>query len=394
MRRSAVAAVRRGGVVCGLLALAACTAADNLSYAELVGELDAIVRLPSAPGDRLVRYRDRAAVSPWYMRSPLTWPMRWPLGAMFGATAEADLTNPVGHVRELLGELPDEVGADLGVVSDAFVRLLLLAELDAGVGVRIEALRGLARLVEPAGLAPFAEPGQAFQGPLAADAMAAALAAVRLLGEGEPESAATPAVRAALAAAGDRPMPTSRDRLQWVHDLGAVWRDRSRRALRPLVGPCLQKALTRAYEALLLELVGQRESALVELRLCALQQLRSCGGPQCVPWLLAHLTAVGGDLVRGESAADSEPWVPLRLIHLCGQLSGGLALQAVRLPGRPAAESLSPADYLAQVACRPDSPPALRTPALAALSLCLGRERLEFDAEWVRAWQVEQLKRP
>jgi hypothetical protein len=380
----------------GALALCGCTAADNLSYGEITAELDAIVRLPSAAADRQVGYRDRAVVSTWYMRSPLSWPLRWPLGALFGAARETDLDNPVGHVRELLAELPDEVG-ELGTASDAAVRLLLLVELDAGLGVRVQALTALARLVELCELAPFAKPAQAFQGPAGSESAAAAIAATRLLVEGEATALAGPEAAArmqqALAAAGERPLPTSRERLQWVHDLGAAYRDRGRRALRPLVEPWLRTALCQAYEALLLDLVGRREPQLTELRLLALQLVRGGGGPAVVPWLLAHLAAPAAEVARGGSRFDPDPLLQLRLIHLCGQLRGDLALQAVRLPGREAWDALAPAEFLAQtILNEADFTSPLRTPALAALTLCLERPRHEFDLTWVRAWHLERLR--
>lgn len=386
----------RGWLAVAAFGLWSCTAADNLSYGAIVGELDAILRLPTAPGDAKVGYRDRAAVSVWYMRSPLTWPLRWPLGALLGEVAEADLDNPVGHVRELLAELPDEVGSDLGRAADAFVRLLLLAELDAGVGVRMLALDGLGRLVAQFGIPAFTAPEPLFAGPAERRHAEAARAAAQLLSSGDAAAlvgAGAAGLQDALAAVGDRPLPSSRERLQWLHDLGAAWRDPARRSLRGLVEPHLRTALRHGYEALLLELLATRDPQLVELRLCSLQQACGAGGPALVPWLLAHLAATLPEALRNGHRLDPEPLVELRLIHLCGQLRGELALHAVRLPGREAWQDLAPAEYLARIVLNEQgfaSP--LRTPALAALSLCLERPRYDYDPAWVRTWHLERLR--
>ena len=135
-------AARHGLWLGMLLGNVACSAADNLSYREITAELDGIVRLEGTGPTQRLAYAEHAETSAWYMRSPLTLPVRFLLGPLFGARHERQLENPSGHVRELLAELADETGTDLVTCSDAIVRFGRIAELDPSAGNRIVALDG------------------------------------------------------------------------------------------------------------------------------------------------------------------------------------------------------------------------------------------------------------
>lgn len=77
-----------------LAGLGGCTAADNLSYGDLVYELDAIVAVEGADEQRAIVYRDHAATSNWYMRQFWARPPRWPLGWTFGKRSKRGVEEP------------------------------------------------------------------------------------------------------------------------------------------------------------------------------------------------------------------------------------------------------------------------------------------------------------
>jgi hypothetical protein len=125
-----------------LLLCGSCSVADNLSYGQIVDELDGIVRIEGAGADRRIAYADRAATSAWYMRWFLLVPIRPVLGFLFGDKQEGPIENPAGHVRELIRELPDETGGDLLACANAATRLAWIAEVEGNGQSRIVAIDG------------------------------------------------------------------------------------------------------------------------------------------------------------------------------------------------------------------------------------------------------------
>jgi hypothetical protein len=371
---------------------AGCTAADNLSYPEITAELDAIVRIEGQGAERRIRYEERAAVSPWYMRSPMTWPLRWPLGVTFGRKHLADLENPAGHVRELVVELPDEAGDDLSLATGAMLRLLLLAELDPGAGTRLAALDGLCATADALRLPVFS--GDFAQFGLLADTTRVGAARIALQTsrpaqrgpDGLPGAQATNYAEA-LATLVERPLPDWSAQQELVVDLFEAWRSESVSALRSASEQALRQALGHALEQALVRAVQGRDPQAAELRVCAMQQIRRLGGPHAVPLLLAVMAASASEVRGGRERFDPDPAVQLQLIHLCGQLRGELALQALRLPGRDDWEPVAPADFLAMTVLRErDYFSKLRGPALAALALCLQQPKFSQDPAWVEVW--------
>ncbi len=118
-----------------------CTVADNLSAGEILDELDAIVTVRPAGADTSVLYASRAEVSRWFARtSLLLLPIRPVLVVMLGGTANDAIALPRVHVRELLRELPDEVGSDPLLAALAASRLGWIAEYEPNAQSRVVAI--------------------------------------------------------------------------------------------------------------------------------------------------------------------------------------------------------------------------------------------------------------
>ena len=106
-----------------------------------------------------------------------------------------------------------------------------------------------------------------------------------------------------------------------------------------------------------------------------------------MPLLLAAMAASPAEQQAGAPAFDPDTLVMLRLIHYCGQLGPELRGSVVRLPGRQDWEATSPVEFLARtILSQRAYYSQLRTPAIVALTWCLGRDALDPDPAWVRAW--------
>lgn len=373
------------------LCAAGCSVADNLSFGEIVTELDGIVTIVGDGEVRSVRYAEQAWVSTWYMRQFWLVPVRWLLGPVFGYRAEDEIDNPPGHVRTLLEELPDETGGDLLACAQAATRFGWIAELDANGHSRVVGIDGLTAVATQLGLPVFRGNFEDLGRPLASDRLEAARRTIATARPdqrpGDLEPAAQTAYRAALADLTGKPLATWADRLLLVEDLVVLQRAERDAALRADTEHALRAAITHCIEGLLVRAVEGRDPRYVEVRLCAMEQIRRLAGPRGVPLLLAVMSATPTQLARFEPRFDPDPLVQLRLIHLCGQLSGDVATTEVRLPGRETGLAIAPVDFLAQTILTEQAfYSKLRTPAMAALSLSLGRPTLDPDPTWVRDW--------
>jgi hypothetical protein len=185
------------------------------------------------------------------------------------------------------------------------------------------------------------------------------------------------------------------NQLLLVQDLVALCEAEDEWQAREVAESALRTALVHCVEGVLLRAVEDRNPQYVETRLCAMQQIRSLGGPATVALLLAVMSATAEQLARYEPLFDPDPLVQLRLVHLCGQLRGELAATEVRLPGRDSWQAIAPREFLAKAVLTEQayySP--LRVPAVAALALSLGQPGLDADIEWVRTWYREQRQAP
>lgn len=378
------------------LPAAACSVAANLSADEILTEVDAIVRIEGSGRDLQLRYAERAQVAMWYTRAWLTQPVRWPLVWVFGRTGEQVLEDARRHVRELLLELPDEVGGDLLVAAKAASRLAWMAQLETSSHSRIVAIDGLAAIAQDLGLGLFAGNYTSFGVPADPARLAVARAGVQA-GRPDVRPAAVadgPALSTyadALAQLTQAPLEDALARLALLEEVAGLFAAETADSIRTAVAASLRSTLGHAIEGLLVDIVQSRAPDSVDLRLCAMEQIRRLGGPRTVPLLLAVMAASPAQLARGEERYDPDPLVQLRLIQYCGQLRGELALTAARLPGRQGFESFAPADFLAiTILTQPDYYSKLRTPALVALSWSLQRPRFDPDLAWVKEWRDQR----
>ena len=372
-----------------LLGAAACTVADNLSSTEILTEVDAILR----PEPQRIAYAQRAEVSSWYMRWWLFVPIRGALGLVLGGTHEEELENPAAHVRDLMRELPDETGSDLITCAQAATRVAWVAELETNAQSRVVAVDGLAAMLAQLG-------ESLFQGDLTRVGVViepARLAAARAgVGLGRPDKrgdapfddARRTGYVDALTELTSAPVDRPAARINLADDMIALYATEPDATARAAAEAALRASLRFVAESVLLRIVSGREAEFVELRLCAMEQIRRLGGPRTVPLLLAVMTATPEQSARGEPQFD-RPLVHLALIHYAGQLSGELASTSVQLPGRTLA--YTPREFLAATVLKEDTHYSkLQTPALLALTWSLRRPRLDPDDAWVREWWDRQ----
>lgn len=417
-RRSGVAAA----TAIALLAatpLGGCSAAANLSADELLKEVDGIVRVEGAAPDYRIGYLERVETTSWFRRAFGVWldvlfevvllnPL---LDALDGDDEDDErddasdlaissgqfrslppkLEMPIEHVRELLRELPDEVGDDLRFAGLAGSRFGWIAHYDIHPLSRIVALDGLLAVASATGL-------RLFQGDLArlgfvAESPELAAACARVRAQRPQRNEPAPAGdRAAylvdLAAAVASPRQAAFDRIQLVETLTEALLAEADDGARDATANALRAAYAHLVERLLVDLAQSREAEDVDLRLCAMEHVRRLAGPRGVPLLLAVMAADAAQASRGEPQYDPDPLVRLRLIHYCGQLRGDLVDATLALAGRGGSSPATPADFLAVTALTETAYTSrLRTPAITALSWALQRPRVDHDLAWVREWR-------
>lgn len=371
-----------------------CSVATGLTSGEILEELDEIVRVESSGNVRSIAYKQRALVSSWYMHYAVLYPFRVPAAWLFGRRTEVTLENPGQHVRELLAELPDEIGRNLTQNAAACSRFGWLAELDRNPQTRVIAIDGLSRICQRLQLQPFDGDMVALSSPIAPDLLSEAQAGVRACqpaarGEGGDVTAPAP-YRAALTQLVSAPLAAWDARLVLVEDLGALYTAERDPQARQWVGSALRTAIEHCVRSILLGTIKDRDTRWVEVRLCAMEQIQRLGGPGTVPLMLATMAASASDRQRGLPEFDTDPLIQLRLIHYCGQLTGERANAILRLPDRQEWEVPSPNEFLARTVLREsDYYSKLRTPAIVALSWSLGRAAIDPDPEWVRKWNEE-----
>ncbi|MCA8975232.1 MAG: hypothetical protein KDC98_10950 [Planctomycetes bacterium] len=369
-----------------------CSVADNLSYGEIARELDAIVVRRGRGQDLAIEYADRAPVSAWYMRSyVLTYliPIRPLLGVLLGPTEIQDLESPSRHVRELMRQLPIEVGDDLALASDCMARLAQIAELDPSPGSRVVALDGACDVLAQLGITGLGAPVEQASMTLEPQIQDAAL---KVFGDGRPaarqaaqwDDSARTAYRTAVERLTERPLDHWQNRIALIGDLLQSWQQEPESELRQFTADALRRAVGHAARGALIRAVQGRDPRYGPVRLCAMQQLRRLGGVEAVAFLLAIMAEPAAGAASIVERFDQDPLVQLRLIHLCGQLRGEAAKRAVHLSGREEWDAITPVTFLAQtVLTEQDYYSKLRVPALTALCLCLEKPRLDYDVAWV-----------
>ena len=375
--------------------LGSCSVADNLAADEMLVEFDHIVQLGGTGVERTIDYAERADVTAWYMRFWLFVPIRGGLGWLFGTRGPMELAAPVGHVRELLSELPDETSGDLLLCALTASRLAWLAEFDASVQTRIVAIDGLVDMLQQLQLAAFKPPFDALGTPATAEQLAIARAGVQ---GGRPDArsaAATTATlrpyREALASLSARPLADAEARIRLVEELTQFLASESDATTAEATALALRTAIVHMTEGVLLRVVEGRQPDSVLVRLAAMEQIRRLGGPPTVPLLLAAMAASPAAIGAGVPRFDADEVIRLRLIHYCGQLRGEALRTVVTLPGRASWVALSPAEFLSTTILNEKNHYSkLRTPALVAFTWALSRPRLDPDVDWVVQWREAQ----
>ncbi|MFT7535978.1 MAG: hypothetical protein ACI85K_001931 [Hyphomicrobiaceae bacterium] len=374
-------------------ALSSCSVAVGLTSGEIIEELDEIVRIDGTDRERKIAYSGRARISSWYMHNALLIPVRAPAAWLFGRRTEMVLENAGQHVRELLKELPDETGSSLTASAAATSRFGWLAELDRNPQTRILAIDGLSRICQQLSLTPFAGVFGNLTTPINSETLALARIGIRTSrpsARGEDGGTLEP-YRDALAQLSSAPLPRWDERLMLIEDLGVLLANETDARARPWLTKALEKSIEHCVRGVLLGTIKDRDSRWIEVRLCAMEQIRRLGGPRSVPLMLATMAASPQERSQGLSWFDPDPLIQLRLIHYCGQLSGELANTVVSLPGRQEWEATTPSDFLARtVLSERDYYSKLRTPAIVALSWSLGRKKIDPDPAWVRKWNEER----
>lgn len=371
-----------------------CSVSVALTGGEILEEIDEIVRIDGTGSERVVVYAQRARVSSWYMHNGMLQPIRGPLAWIFGRRTEMTLENPGAHVRELLAELPDETGAQLMLCGAAASRFGWLAELDGNPQTRILAIDGLSKICRQLDLKPF--DGSFFDGnmpidPKVLERARAGIRAARRSARGETDHGNLAPLQKALQEVVSAPLFRWDERLLLIENLGGLHVEETNAEARAMIRTALRRSIEHAVRAILLGTIKGRDRRFAEVRLCAMEQIRRLGGPRTVPLMLATMAATPSQRAANLPTFDPDPLVRLRLIHYCGQLSGELAHTVVQLPGRQEWEASSASEFLARlVLTERDYYSKLRTPAIVALSWCLGRKTIDPNPAWVRQWNDSQ----
>lgn len=370
--------------------LTGCSVSVALTSAELLEELDEIVRIDGTGNERTVAYAQRALVSSWYMHNGLLQPIRAPLAWIFGRRTMMPLENPGAHVRELLAELPDETRGRLMTCAAAASRFGWLAELDGNPQTRVLAIDGLSKICRQLGLKPFEGAFFELNTPIENRVLELARVGIRTSrrsARGEPDSGNLTQLEKSLQEIVSAPLFGWADRIMLIEDLGSLHDEESNAQARTMIRAAVLRSIEHAVRAILLGTITGRDRNFAEVRLCAMEQIRRLGGPRTVPLMLATMVATPAQRAANLPTFDPDSLVRLRLIHYCGQLSGERAHTVVHLPGRQRWEASSASEFLARtVLTERDYYSKLRTPAIVALSWCLGRKTIDPDPAWVRKW--------
>jgi len=388
--------LRRGGALAGLATVAACST-GNLTYSEVVRDLDAIVRPEGSGDERRLVYLRNVQQAPGVAKWLLLQPIKPVLLLIVGSTTAVELENPSGQVRDLAAELAPKAGSSLERGAATVLRLARVAELDPSALNRIVALDGLWEIAQVHGLDVFhgLDQGEPAAGDAAQLGHWIAVTRTSVPQVRTPVGAplapeAAAAYREAMAGLAAQPLRTAEDRLWLVEWLGTALEAERDPELTGPTADALRRGMQHAVQWTVAHALQLRAPAWIDVRMRALDILRAAGGPDGVPLLLALMPDVTGP---GVGLRDVDLGLQLRLIHMCGQLDKERALRKVRLAG-PVAQA--PIDFLAHIALDDSFLLPSKLPALEAMALVLRREHLALEGEgessqgeWVRKWYDE-----
>jgi hypothetical protein len=354
--------------------LVGCSVADNLSGPEILQEIDGIVQVRGRGSERTIEFAGEADVSAWYARFWLFQPVLPLFTIPFGSTSREILPNPAQHVRDLLCELPDEVGADLELAALSCTRLGWITLLESNGYDRLLALDAMAAVLLQLEVDVFPAQLEDLTRSSEPASVARAMAAFEL---GRPRSLREHtmgpergAYLAALTTLVERPLPAGWRRLELAESLTDAWRGETDAELRAATGAALRRSLAHVFVGSLLRALDGRSPETLELRLCAMEHVRRFAGARGTHLLLAYMAATPEQVRANEPRYDPDPLVR-----------------------REAWEAVSPREFLATLILQEDQLYSkLRLPALVALTWSLGRPRLDPDTNWVQQWVDGRLR--
>lgn len=367
---------------------ASCTV-HNLSWRQALRDYDNLVAVEGTVEERRVTYRTEASVSSWYERMSWAWLFPPMFSLLFGEeTGIEPQSQSANEARARMAVLQEKAGDDVRRAAQLFLRAVPVLEVDASPLSRCVALDAVERLADVFGWDLLA----GLDDPTKQPTLPAGYAEiVNVLRENRPiartvdlAAEARTSYLDALRRISMLPLPRAEQRHALVSDLAAALATETDRELFDATTEAWQRAAQHCARALLVRAMTAPEPEMLPLRLRAIEVAHRNGGVDSVPMLLA-LISVPPEVAAGQKInIDPDPYVRLRMIHLCGQLDRQRAEKVVRLPYHQGWEPYSPLQFLClQVLDEEAFITSLRIPAQEALCRCLGKP-VDYELAWVR----------
>jgi len=372
-----------------LALLAASCTVHNLSWRQALRDYDNLVAVEGTADERRVTYRTEASVSSWYERMSWVWLFPPLFGLLFGDETglEAQPT-AAQEARARMAVLPEKAREDVRRAAQLLVRVVPVVEVDASPLSRCVALDAVEHLAMVHGWNLLEGVDDASRQPTLPAGYAEIVDVLRAQ---RPISRTAPLVGDARTAYLDAlrritmlPLPTSEQRYALVSDLAAALANETDEELVAATIASWQLAARHCAQSLLARSMVAPGPEMLPLRLRAIEIAHRNGGVDSVPLILAMIS-VPPEVAAGQKInIDPDPYVRLRMIHLCGQLDRARAERVVRLPRHQGWEPFSPLQFLClQVLDEEAFITSLRIPAQEALCRCLGKS-VDYDLAWVR----------
>ncbi len=367
---------------------ASCTV-HNLSWRQALRDYDNLVAVEGTAEQRRVSYRSEASVSSWYERMSWVWLFPPMFSLLFGdETGVEPQPQAAQEARARMAVLPEKAGEDVRRAAQLFTRIVPVLEVDASPLSRCVALDAVEHLAEVHGwrlLEGIDDPARQATLPAGYAEIVDVLRAQRPMSR---DASFDATARATYLDAMRRitmlPLPTGEQRYALVSDLSVALAGEVDDELRLATVDAWQRAAQHCARALLARAMVTPEAEMLPVRLRAIEVAHRNGGVDSVPLLLA-MVSVPPEVAAGQKInIDPDPYVRLRLIHLCGQLDRARAERVVRLPNQQGWEPFSPLQFLClQVLDEEAFITSLRIPAQEALSRCVDKP-VDYDLGWVR----------
>lgn len=370
------------------LGAASCTV-HNLSWRQALRDYDNLVAVEGTAEERRVNYRAEASVSSWYERMSWAWLFPPLFGLLFGdETGVEPQPQAATEARARMAVLQDKAGHDVRRSAQLLLRAVPVLEVGSSPLSRCVALDAVESLADAYGWDLLEGVADATKQPTLPSGYAEIVETLRAHRPISRQGELAGEVRAAYLGALQRitmlPLPRAEQRHALVSDLTEALTNETDAELEVATVAAWQRAAQHCARALLARAMVAPESEMLPLRLRALEVAHRNGGVDSIPLLLAMIS-VPPELTAGQKInIDPDPYVRLRMIHLCGQLDRQRAEKVVRLPYHQGWEPYSPLQFLClQVLDEEAFITSLRIPAQEALCRCLGKP-VDYDLAWVR----------